>query len=159
MVLQLYQKGNYEIRCECDDVIFNLWAKIMCIAQDSTQSHISERSFRVDTHGQLRKIPYPVPESTYRIGVGLEISSIPIQVISCGCTYSSGDILTYSRFPTKQMVVTSLRRSVTATSELTSALISAGYHLRADICCLALSHIQHLILVRHTKKYNCTVHL
>ncbi len=140
-------------------VIFNLRARIMCSAQDSTQSHIFERTFGVDTHGQLGKIANPVPESTYRIDIGLEISFIPICVTSYCCTDSSRDILTYSRFPTKQMVVTSLRRSVTATSELTFTLTSAGCHLRANICCLTLSHVQCLTLVRSKKRtivwYSC----
>ena len=72
---------------------------------------MSEHTFGVDTHGLLGKIPYPVPESTYRIGVGLEMSLIPICVISYHCTDCSGDILTISRSPTQQMVVTSPRGS------------------------------------------------
>ncbi len=74
-------------------VIFNLQARIMCIALDSTQSHTYKRTFGVDTHCQLGKIPYPVPGSTYRIGVGLEVSLIPIRVISYRCTDSSGGII------------------------------------------------------------------
>ncbi len=44
----------------------------MCIADDSTQSHISKHTFGVVTHGQLRKKPHHVLGSTYRIGIGLE---------------------------------------------------------------------------------------
>jgi hypothetical protein len=41
------------------------------------QSHISESTFGVDTHGQLRKKPHPVLESRYRISVELGTSLIP----------------------------------------------------------------------------------
>jgi hypothetical protein len=80
-------------------MILNLRARIMCIVDDSTPSHISERTFGVGTHGQLGKKPHPVLESMYRIGVGLDTLLIPISVISYCCTDSSGDILTYSRYP------------------------------------------------------------
>jgi hypothetical protein len=64
-------------------------------------SYTSECTFGVGTHGQLGKKPHPVLESTYRIGIGLDTLSIPIRVISYCCTDSSGDILIYSRYPTK----------------------------------------------------------
>jgi hypothetical protein len=82
-------------------MILNLRARIMCIAKDSTQSHTSEHTFRVGTHGQLGKKPHPVIESMYKIGVGLDTPLTPICVVSYRCTDSSGDILTYSRYPTK----------------------------------------------------------
>jgi hypothetical protein len=62
-------------------VILSLQVSNMSIAQDSTRSHISERSFGVGTYGQLRKKPHHVLDSTYRIGVGLERSLITIRVI------------------------------------------------------------------------------
>ncbi len=82
-------------------VILNLWARIIWILYNSTQSHISNSTFGVGTHSQLEKIPHTVPESMYRIGIGLDTLLIPIHVISNCCTDSSGDILTSSRFPTK----------------------------------------------------------
>ncbi len=57
--------------------------------------------FGVGTLGQLGKKPHPVLESTYRIGVGLDTSLIPIHAISCLYTDSFGGILMYSRYPTK----------------------------------------------------------
>ncbi len=58
-------------------------------------------TFRVVTHGQLGKKPYPVLVSTYRIGVGLDTSLIPIHAISYQYTDSSGGISMCSRYPTK----------------------------------------------------------
>ncbi len=57
--------------------------------------------FRVGTHRQLGKKPYPVLESTYRIGVELDTSLIPIHAISYLYTDSSRGILMYSRYPTE----------------------------------------------------------
>ncbi len=57
--------------------------------------------FGVGTHGQLGKRPSPVLGSTYRSGVGLDTSLIPIHAISYLYTDSSGGILIYSRYPTK----------------------------------------------------------
>ncbi len=37
----------------------------------------TKRTFGVGTHGQLRKKPHHVLDSTYRIGFGLERSLIP----------------------------------------------------------------------------------
>jgi hypothetical protein len=71
-------------------VIFSLRARSMCIAWDSAQFHVSERTFGVGTHGQLRKKPHHVLDSTYRTGVGLEQSFIPIRVDYYCCTDSSG---------------------------------------------------------------------
>jgi hypothetical protein len=73
----------------------------MCIVSDSTRSHMSECTFGVGTHGQLGKKPHPVLESTYRIGVGLDVSLIPIHAISYQYTDSSKGILLYSRYPAK----------------------------------------------------------
>jgi hypothetical protein len=82
-------------------VICNLLVRTMCIAYDSTQSHMSECTFGVGTHGQLGKKPYPVLEFTYKIGVGWDTSLIPIHVISYLYTDSSRAILKYSRYPAK----------------------------------------------------------
>jgi hypothetical protein len=57
--------------------------------------------FEVGTHGQLGKRLHPVLGSTYRIGIGLDTSLIPIHAISYLYTDSSGGILIYSRYPTK----------------------------------------------------------
>jgi hypothetical protein len=62
---------------------------------------MSKCTFRVGTHGQLGKKPYPVLESTYRIGIGLDTSLIPIHAISYLYTDSSRGILMCSRYPTK----------------------------------------------------------
>ncbi len=51
-------------------VIFSLQVRNMCIALDSTQSHISKRAFIVGTHSQLIKRPHRVLDSTYKIGIG-----------------------------------------------------------------------------------------
>ncbi len=83
------------------NVILNLWTRLMCILYDSTQSHTSKCTFGVGAHGQLEKIPHPVPEFMYRIGIGLDTLLIPIRVISYCCTDPSRDILTSSRFPNK----------------------------------------------------------
>ncbi len=82
-------------------MIISLRVRIMCILQDSTQSLMFRCIFGVGTHGQLGKRPHPVLGSTYRIGVGLDTSLIPIHAISYLYTDSSGDILKYSRYPTK----------------------------------------------------------
>jgi hypothetical protein len=57
--------------------------------------------FGVGTHGQLGKRPHPVLGSSYRIGIGLDTSLIPIHAISYLYTDSSRGILIYSRYPTK----------------------------------------------------------
>jgi hypothetical protein len=65
-------------------MILNLRARIMCILLDSTQSHISERTFGVGTYGQLSKKPHLVLDSTYKIGVGMNtlFNSNPCDLIS-----------------------------------------------------------------------------
>ncbi len=50
-------------------VILSQRVRNMCIAWDSTQSHISECTFEVGAHGQLRKEPHHVVDSMYRIGI------------------------------------------------------------------------------------------
>jgi hypothetical protein len=82
-------------------VILNLPVRTMCIAYDSTQSHMFKCTFRAGTHGQLGKKPYPILESTYRIGIGLDLSLIPIHAVSNLCTDSSGGIFKYTRYPAK----------------------------------------------------------
>ncbi len=88
IVLQLYQKGIMSLRLNVK-VILSPQARNMYIAQDSTQSRISKHTFRVGTHGQLRKKPHHVLDSTYRIGIELEISLIAIRMIQYHCTDSS----------------------------------------------------------------------
>jgi hypothetical protein len=50
---------------------------------------------------QLGKKSYPVLESTFRIGIGLDTSLIPIHAMSYLYTDSSRGILKYSRYPAK----------------------------------------------------------
>jgi hypothetical protein len=64
-----------------DVKVFGPQARSMCIALDSTKSRVSKRTFRVGTHDQLRKKQHQVLDSTYRIGIGLEISLILICVM------------------------------------------------------------------------------
>jgi hypothetical protein len=74
---------------------------------------MSECTFRVGTRGQLGKKPYPVVESTYRIGVGLDTSLIPIHAISYLYTDSSGGYLKVFKISRRAEVVTYPRRNVT----------------------------------------------
>jgi hypothetical protein len=62
---------------------------------------MSKCTFRVGTHGQLGKKPYPELETMYRIDVGLDTSLIPIHAMSYLYTDSSRGFLIYSRYPVK----------------------------------------------------------
>ncbi len=106
-------------------VIFSLWGRTMCIAKVSTQFHISKRTFGVGTHGQLRKKPHHVLDSMYRIGVGLDTlfdSNLCDLIL---LPWLLWQYLCLFKISCRAEVVTSPRRSVTTTSELTSA----GCHL------------------------------
>jgi hypothetical protein len=69
--------------------------------------------FGVSTHGQLGKKPYPVLESTYRIGIGLGTSLIPIHAISYLCTLIPPGKLIVFKISHQAEVVTYPRKNVT----------------------------------------------
>ncbi len=123
-------------------VILNLWARIMCVLCRILQDLIHPSAHTELAH-MARKKTHPVPECTYRIGVGLDTFLIPILVNSYHCTDSSGGIITYSRYPTK-MRWWLLRVGVSlasATSELTlqSGLIT---HLASDLSWACQKEVQ-----------------
>ncbi len=96
-----------------------------CVLHRILHDPISTHTFGVGTHGQLRKKPHHVLDSTYRIGVGLDtlINSDPCDLIPlhwCLRWY-----LYLLKISCRTEVVTSPCRSITTTSELTSA----GCHL------------------------------
>jgi hypothetical protein len=77
------------------------------------QSHMSDSTFGVDTHGQLRKKPHPKLEFTYRIGIELGTSLIPICAISYWYTDSTGAIFTVFKISHQGELVTHPRRNAT----------------------------------------------
>ncbi len=93
------------------------------------QSHMYECTFGVGTHGQLSKKPHHVLDSTYRTGVRLDtfFNSNPCDLILLHW-FLQGYLYLF-KISYRAEVVTSPRRSVTTTSELTSA----GCHLTRSV--------------------------